>query len=426
MINTLLEDVSKISGKYDSQYQASGSRFNFFEAGGIERKEAVVCRFLRELLDPKGSHSQGITYLKLFLRDILKIEEIPDEDISIAEVINEYTIDGNRRIDIAIRISSYFIPIEVKIDAGDQYEQVRDYYDYAVKRSRKTGDKINLFYLTLYGTSPSPESAKGLTKEIVNISFAEHIRKWLYSCLEKTPEKAYDLRVPLCQFAKSIQKITNIWEEPESMEIMEYITANKEIREAAIKIKDAVESAKRLIARELYESFMKVLPDGNDVPWGGGLLFEIQYPVDNSVLCDNYKLCFILHQDTTSENISYGFIIKNGKNEQVRANNGTVDRPVLEELLKKCRNIFPHEKGFGEKFEEYGIWKKLPGPNFMNVNNACLELHDDDVRKRFVEESIREINAVLDEYGERLGFRLKPRAEPHSSAASTQDPSLPQ
>ena len=69
-------------------------------------------------------------------------------------VYKEYPIDEERRIDIVLTGNGRFIPVEVKIYAGEQQAQCCDYYQYAVKRDKDT----YVVYLTLHGTMPSKYS----------------------------------------------------------------------------------------------------------------------------------------------------------------------------------------------------------------------------------------------------------------------------
>ena len=52
-------------------------------------------------------------------------------------VTTEYAIDENRRIDIVLDDGNIFIPIEVKIYAGEQEQQLADYA--AFSRRMNTG-----------------------------------------------------------------------------------------------------------------------------------------------------------------------------------------------------------------------------------------------------------------------------------------------
>jgi hypothetical protein len=256
----LLKEVSVISKKYELIYQKTGGRFNIFEIAAIDDDEVKVCKILRELLDPNGSHAQGSVYLKLFAKIVLKMD-ICDDILCGAEVFSEFLTDGNRRIDLVLKTRDDFIPIEVKIHAGDQERQVADYYEHANKVGKQNSTK--LFYLTLDGRPPSPGSAEGMTKkkgsqdyeEIKNISFGKDICNWLSECMKETPENAQNLRVSLKQFLTAIEKITNTWESPETMRVTELIFKEPENRRAALAIKKAIEASKPLILQKLFDDF---------------------------------------------------------------------------------------------------------------------------------------------------------------------------
>ena len=88
-----------------------------------------MCRMLYVLLNPKGSHGHGSTYLDLFLINVLKI----DKSANNAKVTREYNAEG-RFIDLVIELPDFFIPLEVKIWAGNQNKQLSDYYNFAKKK----------------------------------------------------------------------------------------------------------------------------------------------------------------------------------------------------------------------------------------------------------------------------------------------------
>ena len=98
------------------------------------------------LINPKGSHYQGYTYLKMFVEEVLNMK-FNDYDYKKAVVKREYVICNGRRVDLVIEIADKVIPIEVKIYAKDQENQCYDYYKYCAKNS-------NVFYLTLRGGMP--------------------------------------------------------------------------------------------------------------------------------------------------------------------------------------------------------------------------------------------------------------------------------
>ena len=67
-------------------------------------------------------------------------------------VTKEYVTDHDRRIDIVIRNADYFIPVEVKIYAGEQQGQCFDYFKYA--------KNAPIVYLTPFGTPPRNTAGK--------------------------------------------------------------------------------------------------------------------------------------------------------------------------------------------------------------------------------------------------------------------------
>lgn len=153
--------------------------YNIFQVLEIESKEVLICRFLGDLLDPNGSHGCKIEFLKRFLK-LLKAEEVSDAELINAKVVLEEHTDNNRRIDIVIHLSTEVYPIEVKIWAGDQDEQLYDYWEYC-----KNLNATKIYYLTPTGWSPSENSIKGLQKDFVKcLSFQDDIRSWLGGCLK--------------------------------------------------------------------------------------------------------------------------------------------------------------------------------------------------------------------------------------------------
>jgi hypothetical protein len=143
-IQDLLTRVFGLTEKYDAINQKTGAFFNIFEITRVSTKELIMCRVIKELLDPKGRHFQGDIYLKLFVEHVLDMHKIISEkEFKKLSVRKEFTIEGKRKIDLVIHSSKYFIPIEVKIYAEDQPAQCIDY----LQRAKNS----NLFYLTLYG-----------------------------------------------------------------------------------------------------------------------------------------------------------------------------------------------------------------------------------------------------------------------------------
>lgn len=78
----------------------SVAEYNIFSVLGIQGKEVLTCRFLADLMNPRGQHGQGAIFLRLFLDDVLGMSVNSEEELNYAVVTTEYLIDRERRIDI--------------------------------------------------------------------------------------------------------------------------------------------------------------------------------------------------------------------------------------------------------------------------------------------------------------------------------------
>ena len=167
-IKLLIEKSTKLTQERNEKIKEKLLTFNIFDICGISYDEVKVCRFLFELLNPKGRHLQGIKYLKLFFKEVLKYKVLPtDDELRNAIVMREEYITNERRIDISILLNMnnirYYIPVEVKIYAGDQEDQCYDYYQHSLKMNENDTEKSFVYYLTPYGKYPSLYSTKNLT-----------------------------------------------------------------------------------------------------------------------------------------------------------------------------------------------------------------------------------------------------------------------
>ena len=141
-----------------------------------------MCRFLADLLDPQGAHGCGVLFLKTFVRDVLKIKSMSDLFLMHTVVTKEYVTDHDRRIDIVIRNADYFIPVEVKIYAGEQQGQCFDYFKYAKKCSHSLFDTFLEHHLR---NTAGRKNGKGILSlnRILCISWSENICAWLTGLL---------------------------------------------------------------------------------------------------------------------------------------------------------------------------------------------------------------------------------------------------
>jgi len=288
----LLTDVAETINSFEAKWQKTGEKYNLFKIAGIAHKEVIMCRVLIDLLDPKGKHCQGSLYLRLFWETIspklpggLKLSI--DED---TKVTAEYGTDENRRIDITLYDGRFFVPIEVKIRAGDQQKQVADYYKYAREINKDKDVKVPLLYLTLDGHEPSDFSKVGIGKEdYVTLSFKDDILAWLEECWGKTPKTTVPVCESLRQLTAAIKSLCDKSEDKEMEDaIFKLITENTaraamEIRKVADFDNRAWETFKGPVLEKVREEFKDASWDVVDkwkylyVPINGRYWFEIDY-----------------------------------------------------------------------------------------------------------------------------------------------------
>lgn len=283
--------------------------FNVFEVLSVQYKEVIMCRMLKDLLDPKGKHGKGNKFLKLFFKVINESsgEIVSDEDLDKSYKSNEivvdceHEIDDNRRIDILIRVGARYIPIEVKIYAGEQQNQVHDYLNYCNKMQKQDGsnDKTVLLYLTLDGHNPSAysvgckisnesagpcseyieqdcsnedsiqhEELKEKTKSkdstkfidqdktIIPISFKDEICRFLEQCIKKADNES--LFSNLKQYLYAIETISGKASTP-VIETLSKKLKNKADFKAVDALNDALAVSKTNFLQDLFELIEKKL-----------------------------------------------------------------------------------------------------------------------------------------------------------------------
>ena len=202
-----------------------GDKFNIFQVMGMESDEVSThSAVLANLLDPRGSHGCGDTFLKLFLSQLSGLNEFDFSTegaiVKVEYVIGPITDDEGGRIDILVlsKDRKKGIIIENKIYASDRPRQLYRYYKFAQKLQ-----EYRILYLTLDGKDPSNDSITnkaGNTKlkgqensddgkaDFYCISYTSDILRWVEKCVEKTTQKPL-LRETLAQYIDLLKKLTH-------------------------------------------------------------------------------------------------------------------------------------------------------------------------------------------------------------------------
>ena len=225
-IELLLEKVKNFRSREAERKKYTGEDFNIFEILGIGHLEAAThSKFLGNLLNPQGSHSQGTLFLKLFL-DELGITTLNTNN---AKIELEKSIEQGR-LDIYITDSeNTSIVIENKIYAGLQDDQLERYCEFL------EGEKCKNKYLIFLTLSPydrkGEENIITPIKEWVqmvkfnHISYQHEMLSWLEKCREKAVQLPL-IRESLTQYIQTI-KIRNNMNTTNNM-IVELFNLSKE------------------------------------------------------------------------------------------------------------------------------------------------------------------------------------------------------
>ena len=261
-IEDFLKQVRWLKEQHEKCAAVTGEDFNIFSVLGVETREVKThSAFLAELLNPKGSHRQGVVFLEHFLNlECLRPSAPSDygnlEDFWVrAEVSNEYG-----QIDILLKKEGTCIIIENKINASDQDSQLNRYYRYA--KESFTDEQIKLIYLTLCGREPSKKSLRGIDGQealdvdrVIRISYKSHIVKWIEECFKEVIRVA-PIREILFQYQTLIKKLTS---QPMNKELTMKISCilARDYYDLLTELENSVPEAKTRIGCNFWEKLKK-------------------------------------------------------------------------------------------------------------------------------------------------------------------------
>lgn len=264
-IEALISKVKDLFTNNELKLDESTAQFNIFQILKMERLEVRThSAMLAALLEPKKyENNYGKFFLKIFINKqiehfekIKKYEEFvkrlkefgSENDYTVtveyyAGQINETSAEGGR-VDIILRnCYNKTLIIENKIDASDQDKQLIRYN--AVDKNAP------IFYLTLFGTAPSPNSIGELVEgdNYVCISYQKHIYEWLIE-IEKFQNIAPDTKFVIRQYKNLIEILTfNTKTDKMEKELIDLMSQNQNIKIASLINKNWLAIKKRIIER---------------------------------------------------------------------------------------------------------------------------------------------------------------------------------
>lgn len=168
MLEILLDDLGILACDINLCEMA----FNPWVVAGLERKELPNASALTWLLDPSGSHGLGSKPLKALLSLLIDCgaDTFPLVYQAWCGIAKEILPTGNQqnRVDIEIDADTFYLLIEVKINAGEQQDQLQRYQHEAISRAGKRPWAI--LFLTPQGRPPSSGDCD-LTQHLLSLSW---------------------------------------------------------------------------------------------------------------------------------------------------------------------------------------------------------------------------------------------------------------
>ena len=250
-IKNLLSQVTIISKKNAEILDATGGRFNIFKICGVNHYENTHSAIIAEFLNPNGTHGLKSKLLECFIETLAESFMIENFNCEKSRVQTEHSTKEGR-IDILLEDNQdKAIIIENKIYANDQLEQLIRYDQYAQKKY-KNGYQI--LYLTLFGSTASPQSGGGVP--YLSISYKESIINWLEKCVAITSRYPI-VRETIIQYINHLKQLTNQDMSTKNEEEITKILSKIENLRAAKVISDNYSATYNYIMKEHFNPKME-------------------------------------------------------------------------------------------------------------------------------------------------------------------------
>lgn len=298
----------------DYLYEDS-SRFNLLSIIEKDRDEAHIhSKIIYNLLSQNWGKKDKETFLTLFLKEIgIEDENIYDKnwEVTREKAFDLDTIKG--RLDFEIKSKDCIYIIEMKIDAGDQPEQLIRYQKFAKEQHKK----YKIFYLTLDGHNASKKSIgeeenleENEKVEYINISFQGEILNWLENCL-KLVEGKENKSACINQYIASINKILG----EKEIKIKDNILKSTEDIKTAItiyeKLNDKLQKVLKNFFEELNKKLKNKLKDITSKPIYNESYIKDYYNYTLDKIPQDYPGLYIVLDENKSNNSNYyKFVLK--------------------------------------------------------------------------------------------------------------------
>lgn len=279
-VQTLINEVSQkihaletAQALYSRQLSPNFSPFDY-----ISTDELGLSHILADLLDPKGSHAQQESFLRLFIEHCLptihrddRWQVLLDNIDKMEVVLEEVTSKSNslRRMDIYLKYQvdndSYGICIENKPYASDQYNQLIDYYK---ELERRGHINRHMVYLNEHNDTPSEYSVDTKTLESwITSNQYSHLRfsdliGWLKACQVECQN--HSVSEFIAQLIKFIQKqFMGIEDMNEAKSVLNTMLSSQENIASALKIALSTHDMKKQLIEKLQRDLTATIAKEN-------------------------------------------------------------------------------------------------------------------------------------------------------------------
>lgn len=272
LINEVSQKIRALETAQSLYSRQLSPDFNTFDY--IKTDELGLSHILASLLDPKGSHAQQETFLKLFVEHcLLTIYSKPNwqpfiENLDKTRVkLEEQTLASGtlRRMDIYLQCQinnhSYGICIENKPYATDQHNQLVDYYKELEQRGH-----INrhIVYLNEYNETPSKYSVDTKTldswreeNQYSHLRFSDLV-SWLKA--SQVECQNHSVSEFIAQLIKFIQKqFMGIEDMNEARSVLDTMLSSQENISSALKIALSTHDMKKKLIEKLQHDLMTII-----------------------------------------------------------------------------------------------------------------------------------------------------------------------
>ena len=292
-IETFLETVSRQLNAVKQArilYAAKLSPdFNSFQY--ILPDELCLSKILADLLDPRGKHSQGNSFLLSFLRMSGLESWLSEKPPTIeTEAAITHIERNNRRIDIKITWDNQVIAIENKPWALDQPNQIRDYIE-----EISNYNDWHFIYISGWGQDPEPNSISEndlieykKAGKITVISYSNLI-SWLTDCIGMCSSERF--RWFLGEFKLYLlEKFKGEKDMQERHLVIEQTFRTKDNLEAALEVSKAMIEIKDSLLNKLHEQLKNIIQELK-YPW------TIEWNPNSESRYTGFKFIFLPNQN---------------------------------------------------------------------------------------------------------------------------------